>query len=51
MVLQPHIMHGFNRLKLSERKTMKGNIKEKNITETKKADLMDWLLAIDASLP
>jgi hypothetical protein len=30
---------------------MNGNIKEKSVTETKKADLIDWLLAIDALAP
>jgi hypothetical protein len=35
----------------SEGKIMKGKNNEKTKAETKKADLLDWLLAIDASMP
>jgi hypothetical protein len=32
-------------------KFMKGNNREENMSKAKKADLLDWLLAIDASVP
>jgi hypothetical protein len=32
------------------REKMKGKISNKKRTEAKRADLMDWLLAIDANL-
>ncbi len=34
----------------NEGKIVKGNNSEKRKIETQKADLLDWLLAIDASL-
>ena len=39
-----------NTLGSIEGKIMKGNASEKKKADSKKADLLDWLLAIDASL-
>ena len=50
MVVQPRIMHGLAYWGLAREK-MKGNTRERSKEEIKKADLLDWLLAIDVSLP
>jgi hypothetical protein len=48
MVLQPYLTRG-KCVKVLKGEPMKENISEKNEVETKKADLIDWLLAIDTS--
>jgi len=50
MVFQPRLMHG-TAFRLDEGRIVKEKNNRKTKTEASKADLLDWLLAIDASVP